>query len=175
MSLYLALPLRKSCTCYALEERTGLLEAVRTFVDNYSLKNFYPMENVYSESLRRLKSEIASFDFIFINAMGDSSKTREALRLIETFIIPDTVIVIDKIRQDKAMKKLWQEIKDRPDVRLTIDLLSLGLVFFNTRLHKQHYKIYFDDGKKQGIYEKRRRRFYFLGWRKKGVQGRSSH
>ena len=169
MSLYLAFPLRKSCECYALEERTGLLEAARKVADIFSLKKLHWIEGAYPESLQQLKPETASFDFIFINAKGDSERTREALGLIETFIYPETVMVIDKIRRDKAMKKLWEEIKNRPDVRLTIDLLSLGLVFFNTQLHKQHYKNYFDDGKKQNLHKKRRRRLHFLGWRKKSV------
>ena len=175
MSLYLALPLRKSCRCYALEERTGLLESVRTFAENHSLKNLHPVEGAYSETLLRLKTEVASFDFVFINTQGNAEKTREALALIETYIGPQTVMVIDKIRRNKEMQKLWKEMKNRSDVRLTIDLLSLGLVFFNPQLHKRHYKNYFDDGKKQNLYEKRRRRFYFLGRRKKGVQSRSSH
>ena len=175
MSLYLALPLRKSCECYSLEEKPGLLEPALTFAEKYSLTNLHLMEGVYTDNLLRLKPEIASFDFIFINTRGDYEKTREALRLTETFIYPDTVMVIDNIRQNKSMKKLWEELKNRPDVGLTIDLLSLGLVFFNTKLHKQHYKNYFDDGKKQNLHEKRRRRLNVFSWRKKGVKSQSPH
>jgi len=175
MSLYLALPLRSSCDCYVVEERNDLLESVQTFATNRSLKNLHWMGGLDAENLRRLKQKIASFDFIFINAMGDSVKTRDALRLTETFVYPNTVMVIDNIHKDKSMKKLWQEVKNRENVRLTIDLLSLGLVFFNTKLHKQHYKNYFDDGKKQNLYKKRRRRFHFLSGRKKGIQSQSAH
>jgi predicted O-methyltransferase YrrM len=175
MSLYLALPLRNSCECYALEERQGLQNSVRTFVENHSLKKLHLVEGAYKESLTGLKSKFKSFDFIFINTGGDSEKTWEAFHLTETFISPDTVIVIDSIRKDKAMKRLWREIKNRPDVGQTIDLFSLGLVFFNTRSHKQHYKNYFDDGKKQNLYEKRRRRLYIFGRRRKSVQSQSTH
>jgi len=175
MSLYLAMPLKNSCECFALEERTGLLDTVRIFVENHSLKNLHLMEGMYKDSLYRLKQNIASFDFIFINAMGDAEKTGYSLDMVEHFICQNTVIVIDGIQNSKTMKNLWQEIKNRPDVTLTIDLLSLGLVFFNKKLHKQHYKNYFDDGKKQNLYEKRRRRFYFLNWRKKGIQSKSPH
>jgi len=175
MSLYLALPLRKSCECYAMEERPGLLENTQIFVEKNSLSNLHLMEGVYADNLNRLKPEIKSFDFIFINFMGDFEKTREALSLIETFIQPDTILVIDKIRQNKSMKKLWKEIKNRSDVTLTIDLFSLGLVFFNSKLQKKHYKNYFDDGKKQNLHEKRRRRFNFFSWRKKGVKSQSAH
>ena len=169
MSLYLALPLRKTCECYSLEERTGLLEDVRTFAEKHSLKNLYLIEASYKESLHYLKNKIKTFDFIFINTMGNSEKTSNALRMVESFIYTNTVIVIDNIKHDKAMKILWKNIKNRPDVGLTIDLLSLGLVFFDTELHNQHYKNYFDDGKKQNLYEKRRRRLYFLTGGKKGV------
>ena len=174
MSLYLAFPLRKNCECYALEERAGLSETVQTFAENHSLKNLYWMEGSYAESLQLVKQNTGSFDFIFINTMGNPEETREALGLVETFIHQDTVMVIDNIRKDKAMKMLWKEIKNRPDVRLTLDLLSLGLVFFNSRLHKQHYKNYFNDGKKQNLYQKRRRRFHLLSWRKKGFKSRYS-
>ena len=173
MSLYLAFPLRRGCNCYFLEERTGLLNPALTFAENHSLINFHPLEGAYAGSLQRLKTEINSFDFIFINMQGASEKTREMLHLTESFISSDTVMVIDKIRKNKAMRKLWKEIKIRQDVRLTIDLLSLGLIFFNTQLHKQHYKNYFDDGKKQNLHKERRRRFNFFGRRKKGVQNRS--
>ena len=151
MSLYLALPLRKSCECYSLEETPGLLEPVRAFAEKYSLTNLHWMEGYYNGNLNRLKSEIASFDFIFFNTMGDPEKTQEALLLTETFTYPGTVMVVDNIRRNKSMKKLWQELKNRQDVRLTVDLLSLGLVFFNNKLHKQNYKNYFDDGKKQNF------------------------
>ena len=175
MSLYLALPLRKSCKCYALEEKTGLLDPACVFAEKHSLMNLHCIEGAYAANLNRLKPEISSFDFIFINTMGNREKTQEALRLTESFIYQDTVMVIDNIRNNKAMRTLWKEIKNRQDVRLTVDLLSLGLVFFNTKLNKQHYKNYFDDGKKQNLYEKRRQRFNFFSWRKKSVQSQSSH
>ena len=169
MSLYLALPLRKSSDCYSLEERKGILENISSFIEKYSLNNLHLMEDEYCVSLNHLKQKIASFDLIFINMMGDPEKTRKALSITETFIYKNTLMIIDNIRSNKAMKSLWQEIKNRQDVGLTIDLISLGLVFFNTEFHKQHYKYYFDNGKKQNLYEKRRRRFYFLSRRKKGV------
>ena len=172
IGLYLALPLRKSCDCFVLEERKGLLENIQTFVNIHSLNNMYTMEGDYSVSLKDIRSKTETLDFIFINTMGNAKKTHEAIGLVETFIFPDTVMVIDNISTDREMKKLWKELKSRQDVRMTIDLLSLGLVFFNPRFHRQHYKNYFNDGKKQNLYQKRRRGFNILSWRKKGIESR---
>ena len=170
MSLYLALPLKNSCECFALEERKGLLDNIRAFSENHSLKNLYFIEGSYSENLNNLKNKFESFDFIFINKMGDAEKTRQAFDKSDSFIKQNTIMVIDNIRLNRNMKQLWKEIKNKPNVGATIDLLALGIVFFDTKLHKKHYKNYFDDGKKQSLYEKRRRRFYFLSRRKKGIK-----
>jgi len=175
MSLYLALPLRNSCECYAMEERVGLLGTILIFAEKYSLTNLHCVEGAYSGNLNQLNTENNPFDLIFINTKGDYEKTFKALNLTEKFIYPETIMVVDNIKRNKSMRKLWQEIKNRSDVRLTIDLLSLGLVFFNPKLHKQNLKNYFDDGKKQNLYKKRRRRFNFLSWRKKGVKSQSPH
>ena len=87
MSLYLALPLRKSCECYALEERPGLLEHTRIFAENHSLSNLHWLEGSYTGNLNNLKPEIETFDLIFINVMGDNEKTSETLCLTDASIV----------------------------------------------------------------------------------------
>jgi hypothetical protein len=41
------------------------------------------------------------------------------------------------------MEKAWKKIKEHPRVKTTIDLFELGIVFFNSDLHKKHYKMRF--------------------------------
>lgn len=38
---------------------------------------------------------------------------------------------------------LWKQIKSGENVTATIDLLHIGLVFFDKRLSKQHFRIYY--------------------------------
>ncbi|GHV70598.1 O-methyltransferase [Bacteroidia bacterium] len=168
MSLYLALPLRNSCMCYALEERKGLLKHSLDFIRENHVQNLHFMEGDYDESLSQLKAKVDSFDLIFINQTGNPLKTIEAIELVKPFIHKNSILIIDGIARNKDMKDLWKKINNHPKTRLTIDLLALGIIFFDEKLHKRHYKNYFDYGKKQNLYEKRRRRLNFIGRRKKG-------
>ena len=41
------------------------------------------------------------------------------------------------------MREFWKEICSHPEVTVTIDLYSMGIVFFNKKLHKRDYIVYF--------------------------------
>jgi predicted O-methyltransferase YrrM len=175
MSLYLSQASRNNCECYILENRLGLLNPVRAYANSCRLKNLHFLEGDYEQNLEKLKSTQASFDLIFINQSGDPEKTLEAIHFSQGFIHEKTVLIIDGIMRNKAMKTLWKRIKNHPETRVTIDLYALGIIFFNTKLHKKNYKNYFDYGKKHDLYEKRRRRINLVGWRKKGFKNQSEN
>ena len=55
----------------------------------------------------------------------------------------DSVFIIDDINWSPEMKQAWQQIKNHPRVRVTIDLHFIGLVFFRTQQPKQHFVLKF--------------------------------
>jgi predicted O-methyltransferase YrrM len=173
-SLYLSLASRKNSACYALEENPEWLNAAKTFARQRRLENLHWMEGDYAENLRKLKSFIPTFDLIFINQQGNAKETAKAVELSRPFTGEKSILIIDGIYKNKAMKTLWEKIKNLPETSVTIDLFALGIVFFDKKLHKQHYKNYFDYGKKQNLYEKRRQRLYLFGWRGKDTQNESA-
>jgi predicted O-methyltransferase YrrM len=174
MSLYLALPLRNHCTCYAMENRKDLLKPVADFASENRVHNLHFMAGEYDENLSQLKTKVDSFDLIFINQAGNPAKTQESIQQIMPFIHKKSIVIIDGIARNKEMKDLWKKAKNHPDTRLTIDLFALGIVFFDDKLHKKHYKNYFDYGKKHNLHEKRRQRINFVGRRKKSPQNQSA-
>jgi predicted O-methyltransferase YrrM len=175
LSLYLSMASRKDCTCYALEENSGLLEAVKVFAEQQRLKNLHFMEGEYAGNLKKLKTIMPSFDLIFINQSENPEKTLESIELSKHFIEEKSILIIDGISSNKKMKEIWKKIKNHPETSVTIDLFALGIVFFDKKLHKQHYKNYFDYGKKQNLYKKRRRRIHLFGWRRKGFKNESAN
>jgi hypothetical protein len=52
----------------------------------------------------------------------------------------DTVMIVSGIRNSGVERKLWQSICEHPKVSVTIDLYSLGFIFFNPKLHRKNYK-----------------------------------
>jgi predicted O-methyltransferase YrrM len=169
MSLYLASASRK-CECYVLENDIPMTSAAKRYADLHKIDNLHFMEGNYTETLNKLKDTVDKFDFIFINYQGDADKTLEVISLVRSFIAEKTILVIDSISSNNQMKTLWHNVKHNDATKVTVDLFAVGIVFFMKKLNKQHYKSYFDYGKKQNLYPKRRRRFHFAGWRKKSAK-----
>ncbi|MDR3219772.1 MAG: hypothetical protein LBU22_12500 [Dysgonamonadaceae bacterium] len=167
MSLYLALPLRNICDCYVLEERSGLLNALADYVNENHLQNLHLIRGDYTENLLKLKEKIAAFDLIFVNLSGEPDKMQHIIYEVGKLVNKNTLLIVDGITRSPEMKELWKKIVNHSKTRLTIDLLALGIAFFDEKLQKKHYKNYFNYGKKQNLHKKRRRRIHFVGrWEK---------
>ena len=55
----------------------------------------------------------------------------------------DSVLVIGDIHWSIDMEEAWELIKSKPEVRVTIDLFDMGLVFFRKEMTPEHYTIYY--------------------------------
>ena len=86
--------------------------------------------------------DMEKVDFVLFNTLYEQQNTcclfEEALKYVHS----DTVFVFEGIRQSRQMRNCWKEICSHPEVTVTMDLYSMGLVFFNPKLHKRNYKTY---------------------------------
>jgi len=73
----------------------------------------------------------------------DGNHTKEAtLRYFEVclqFIGERSVFVFDDIYWSPGMKEAWKIIVSHPEVRTSMDLYRLGIVFFDKKIAKQHF------------------------------------
>jgi len=51
------------------------------------------------------------------------------------------MLIFDDIYWSEGMKEAWAEIKVHPQVKVTIDLFWIGLVFFKSGQAKEDFKI----------------------------------
>lgn len=174
ISLYLATYSPTKNNCFLLEERIGLLNFVKDFCVIHHLDKVHIFEGNYEESIKKIHSCTNSIDLIFINQPGEC-EAEKIMLLCEPFIKNKSILIFNDIHKNKEIKKLWQEIRSHKEIRLSIDLYSIGLAFFDEKVPKKHYKAYFNHGKKQNIYKKRRRGLYLIGRRKKSSQNKSSY
>lgn len=97
----------------------------------------------YTESLPKALKDLERLDFVFFNIIdnqqSDSALFDECIKHIHT----DSVFVIKGIRTSANMRYLWKEICAHPEVTVSIDLFSLGIVFFNKKLYKRNYITYY--------------------------------
>ncbi len=97
----------------------------------------------YSNTLDEVFKSIPVFDFVFFNCSGNSNSISELFYKCLKHIHPDTVFFIEGIRDNKNMRSFWKEIKNMPEVVLTFDMYNIGFVFFNKRLYRKDYIVYF--------------------------------
>lgn len=70
------------------------------------------------------------FDFIYIDGNHTYEATTTYFEKLLPHISERTVIVLDDIYWSAGMTRAWNEIRQHPQVTVTIDLFRFGLVFF---------------------------------------------
>lgn len=57
---------------------------------------------------------------------------------------PGVILILTGIRRDEAAEQLWISLREQPELRLSIDLFDMGLLFFEEDfLVKQHFLLRF--------------------------------
>lgn len=95
----------------------------------------------FNNLLPQLITEATTLDFVYI----DGNHTKEATLNYFQWCLPkvseNSLLIFDDIYWSKGMKEAWTDIKNHPDVTVTIDLFWIGLVYFKKGQAKEHFKI----------------------------------
>ncbi len=130
-----AAPLAQIYSIEGCPETAGL--AMKNF-EALQLKINLHVGNI-DEILPELLNKVINPDFIFF----DGNHTKEAtLRYFEwclKYVSEKTVFVFDDIYWSIGMKEAWLQIVSHPEIGLSMDLFSLGIVFFKKNSAKQHF------------------------------------
>ena len=120
------------------------------FVKNYTLQVMEKSSPVnidvaMADSGKGMRSLLTgeSADFILLHAGFEMYNVDRMYREIINIINPHSVIVIEGIHSNKQSLALWNKLKSDERIRVTMDLLDIGLCFCNEKLFKQHYKVSF--------------------------------
>ncbi|MCX6351136.1 MAG: class I SAM-dependent methyltransferase [Bacteroidetes bacterium] len=131
---------------YTIEKNPDLWQVV---FDNYSHKKnlILGMPEIkfikgdFKDRLPEVLNEIDTLDFVFID--GDHTK----IGMLNYFnqcaakASEKSVFVFDDIHWSAEMYDSWQQITQDKRISLSLDLLQLGIVFFDKKLSKQEFKI----------------------------------
>ena len=71
-----------------------------------------------------------TFDLIFIDGNHRKIPTLRYFNLLKQHVHPNSLIIFDDIHWSKEMEEAWAEIKEDPQVKVSIDLYQFGMVFF---------------------------------------------
>ena len=107
------------------------------------VKNITLFNLSFDEAFKQVLNN-TSFDFVYIDGNHTYEATLRYFDLLKKNSTENTVLVFDDIYWTPGMTKAWQEIKDHPEVRLSIDLYKIGLIFFRKEnKQKEHFCLRF--------------------------------
>jgi len=84
-----------------------------------------------------------SLDFVYIDGNHRKDATLNYFKWCLPKVTENSLLIFDDIYWSEGMKEAWTEIKNHPDVTITIDLFWIGLVYFKKGQAKEHFKLKF--------------------------------
>ncbi len=91
------------------------------------------------ETLPSVVETLQQVDFVFFDANHRYQPTLNYFNICLSKAHEGSIFVFDDIYWSREMENAWKSIKEHKEVMLTIDLFSVGLVFFRKKQPKQHF------------------------------------
>jgi predicted O-methyltransferase YrrM len=108
-----------------------------------SIKNVETYIGRFDILIDRVLDQIETIDLLFLDGNHRQGPTVEYFKKCAEKANNESIFIIDDIRWSAGMKNAWKEIKNHPGVKVTLDLFSLGLVFFRKECSRQDFLLKF--------------------------------
>ncbi len=127
-----------------LEEDAARTEWARWSLERMGRRHVRVEHGDYAGLLPKALAQFATVDFFFFNAPGKTAEELNGLfELCVGHIRPETVLVVEGLRESREMRTFWERLKAHPATVLTFDLYHVGLVFFDKKMYRKDYIVYF--------------------------------
>ena len=103
------------------------------------LKNVQLINKPFDEIIPQLLKN--QFDLIFFDGNHSKEATLRYFYWLVEYTNEDSIFIFDDIYWSSDMKQAWEEICNFDKVMLSLDLFSLGIVFFKKNREKEHIKL----------------------------------
>lgn len=136
--------LAKACPTAKVISIEGCPETAAVAQQNFTglgLTNIELHTGNFDVILPDIIAEQSTLDFVYVDGNHRKDATLNYFKWCLTKISENSLLVFDDIYWSKGMEEAWIEIKNHPEVTLTIDLFWIGLVFFKKGQAKQHFKL----------------------------------
>lgn len=116
--------------------------ALETFKE-LKAQNILLVNDEFENGLEKVFSEYALIDYVFIDGNHRKEPTLKYFERCLNQSHSKTIFVIDDINWSDEMHEAWKTIQQHPQVKITIDLFMMGIVFINPDFSKENFRIRF--------------------------------
>lgn len=141
-SMYMAMGYR-NCTLYTME---GCNDTIHIASHNFSrlgLGNIHEICGNFDDLLPELLHQHETVDLVFFDGNHKKEATLRYFDACLSHIHNNTIFVFDDIHWSRGMRLAWENIRQHPSVKVSIDLFALGIVFFKDELSKEDFILRF--------------------------------
>ena len=130
---------RKRNKVLSVEADKQKCEMASITIKSLGIKNVKIINSSFSDLIEKAKHW--HFNFIYFDGNHTEKATLSYFNWAIENVCEKDVFVFNDIYWSKAMHNAWRKIVNHEKPTLTLDLFSLGIVFFNPNLSKQHFKL----------------------------------
>jgi len=95
----------------------------------------------FDDTLPGVINSLDKVDFVFVDGNHQKDATLKYFEWCLPKVHEDTLLIFDDIYWSEGMKEAWEQIKAHPQVKVTVDLFWIGLVYFKSGREKEDFKI----------------------------------
>jgi predicted O-methyltransferase YrrM len=120
----------------------GCKETAKLAFENFhklKLKNIHQRIGLFSDILPKVLSEQSKVDLIFIDGHHSKEATIANVALCLDHCHNNSIVVIDDIHLSAEMEAAWNEILSMSQVKVSIDLFDMGLIFLRKEQVRQDF------------------------------------
>lgn len=141
-SMYMAMGYR-NCHVYTVEGCNDTLHIATHNFTRLGLGNIEEVCGNFDEKLPEILKKTETVDLVFIDGNHKNEATLRYFDACLTHIQNNTIFVFDDIHWSKGMRSAWENIRQHPSVKVSIDLFTMGIVFFRKELSKEDFILRF--------------------------------
>jgi predicted O-methyltransferase YrrM len=124
-------------TVISIEGSKSLADFAQALAKNNNVTNVQYVTAQFNEALPALLNKIPTLDLLYADGNHTYEATREYFNAALKKKHNNSVFIFDDIYWSKGMTKAWQEIKQHPDITLSIDAFYFGMVFFKQEIKEK--------------------------------------
>ncbi len=141
-SLYMATPFKDVCVT-AMERDPEVASLCRLNIKRTQVENVKVVVGDLKNKTRELVSSGVCFDFIHFGRSCSTSDIRSLVEILSGTFSWSTVILISDIYRTEEKENLWQDLKNMPGVRVSLELFFYGILIFDENFQKESYNLFY--------------------------------
>jgi predicted O-methyltransferase YrrM len=128
-------------TVYTVEGCEETLSQAKKGWQQLGIQNIKSVKGEAAFHLSEFLAHDGPFDLYYIDANHTSKALLTYYEIIAPHIHSKTILILDDIYWSSDMANGWHLLIDKKEVRISIDLYHIGILFFDPATPKQHFKL----------------------------------